>query len=70
MRTFEQFLLEKEKMFTVAKSGMSHQSKLVSPVNPARPAKLVYSGLNVQKILPVPRCGRSKSGVIGSDILS
>lgn len=63
MITFEQFLQEKMigKMYGMG----SHASKLVSVVNPAKPIKPVYTGMSVQKILPVPRSGKPKA-VMGS----
>lgn len=66
MMTFEQFLLEKEKRVKLFGLGTTHSSKLVKAVNPARPHKPVYTGMAVQQILPVPRCGKQIGGVMGS----
>lgn len=63
--TFRQFLNEKEKLVDFGFGTGHSPGSLVKVVNPARPGKLVYSGLSVNKIMPVPRCGKLKSGVIG-----
>lgn len=65
--TFEQFLDEKEKrvkLYGLGSKGFSTGSSSVSVVNPARPAKPVYTGLNVSQIFPVPRVGKRKQGVM------
>lgn len=61
MITFEQFLFEKEKFYNLGAT-----SKLIKSIKPAKPAKLVYNGMTVQRILPVPQYGKQKIGVIGS----
>jgi hypothetical protein len=64
MITFEQFLLEKDKLIgKLYGLGTGHKSKLIQAVNPAKPHKPTYTGMAVQQILPVPRCGK---GVMGS----
>jgi hypothetical protein len=67
MRTFTQFLNEKEKLVKLYGLGTGHSpGKAFGAVGPAKPGKPVYTGLNVSTIFPVPRGGKPKSGVIGS----
>jgi hypothetical protein len=61
MKTFLQFLDEKEKLVKV----YGTEKRNFSVVKPARPAKPVYSGLHVAQVWPVPRCGKPRSGVVG-----
>lgn len=66
MKTFSQFIDEQEKRVKLYGLNTGHSpGSLVKVVKPAKPAKLVYNGLNVNKIYPVPRCGKIKSGIIG-----
>jgi len=56
---FRQFLLEKEKSIKLYGMNTGHSpGKLFSSVSPATPFKPKYAGLNVNKILPVPRLGK------------
>lgn len=61
MKTFLQFLDEKEKLVKL----YGTEKRDFKVVRPSRPAKPVYTGLNVDQIYPVPRCGKSRSGVVG-----
>ena len=57
--TFKQFLLEKEKTVKLYGMNTGHSpGKLFASINPAKPFRPKYTGLNVNKILPVPRLGK------------
>lgn len=65
MKTFLQFLDEKEKTVKLYGIGTGHSpGKTFSVVRPAKPSKPTYTGLNVQSVYPVPRCGKPTSGIV------
>ena len=56
MMTFSQFLAEQEKRVKLYGMNTGHSpSKVFSVVNPAKPAKITYTGLNVNKIHKVAK---------------
>jgi hypothetical protein len=63
MKTFAQFLAEKEKIFTTF-SGQSPGKAMASVVRPARPVK-PFSGINVAKIFSKDGPARQSPGVMG-----
>ena len=65
MKTFLQFLDEREKTVKLYGLGTGHSpGKTFSVVNPAKPAKPVYTGLNVHTVHPVPRNGKPVTGIV------
>jgi hypothetical protein len=65
MMTFLQFLDEKEKRVKLYGIGTGHSpGKMFAVVNPAKPAKPTYTGLNVSQTYPVPRCGKPVQGFV------
>jgi hypothetical protein len=58
MKTFRQFLDEQEKRVKLFGMTGHAPSKVFSVVNPAKPAKPTFTGMNVNTIHPVPRCGK------------
>lgn len=58
MMTFIQYLDEQEKRVKLYGMAGHSPAKMFSVVNPAKPAKPVFTGLNVNVIHPVPRNGK------------
>jgi hypothetical protein len=65
MMTFLQYLDEQEKRVKLYGLGTGHSpGKMFSVVNPAKPAKPTFTGLNVNTVHPVPRNGKPVSGIV------